>query len=118
MFGVGTSELILILIVALIIIGPQKLPDLARSLARGLAEFKRSASEVKNSLEAQDLENEEETIIDNLVEGETSGADAIEEGEDSVTEEEEGSMLEEDEEATSTETAEPKDVKPKDPVNG
>ncbi|MEW6327087.1 MAG: twin-arginine translocase TatA/TatE family subunit [Thermodesulfobacteriota bacterium] len=56
MFGIGMSELILILIVALIVIGPQKLPDLARSLARGLAEFKRAASEVKESLNPDNLD--------------------------------------------------------------
>jgi len=56
MFGIGISELILILIVALIVIGPQKLPDLARSLARGLAEFKRASSEFKESFNADDLD--------------------------------------------------------------
>jgi sec-independent protein translocase protein TatA len=56
MFGIGISELILILIVALIVIGPQKLPDLARSLARGLAEFKRASSEFKESFNADNLD--------------------------------------------------------------
>ncbi|MDQ7837491.1 MAG: twin-arginine translocase TatA/TatE family subunit [Thermodesulfobacteriota bacterium] len=56
MFGIGISELILILIVALIVIGPQKLPDLARSLARGLAEFKRASSEFKESFNSDNLD--------------------------------------------------------------
>lgn len=66
MFGIGISELILILIVALIVIGPQKLPDLARSLARGLAEFKRASSEFKESFNADNLDAAENpSAIDN-----------------------------------------------------
>ncbi|MFH1148069.1 MAG: twin-arginine translocase TatA/TatE family subunit [Pseudomonadota bacterium] len=51
MFGIGASELILILIVALIVIGPHKLPDLAKSLARGLAEFKKATSDLRDTLD-------------------------------------------------------------------
>ncbi|PKN12547.1 MAG: twin-arginine translocase subunit TatB [Deltaproteobacteria bacterium HGW-Deltaproteobacteria-4] len=51
MFGLGVGEILLILALALIFIGPEKLPDLARSLAKGYAEFRRSYDEVKNSIE-------------------------------------------------------------------
>lgn len=51
MFGLGVGEILLILAIALIFIGPEKLPDLARSLAKGYAEFRRSFDEVKNGLE-------------------------------------------------------------------
>ena len=49
MFGLGVSELLLIAAIALIFIGPQKLPDLARALGRGFAEFKRATDEMKTS---------------------------------------------------------------------
>jgi TatA/E family protein of Tat protein translocase len=51
MFGIGMPELILILAIALIVIGPSKLPDLAKSLGRAMREFKKATSELKGSLE-------------------------------------------------------------------
>ena len=51
MFGIGMPELILILAIALIVIGPKKLPDLAKSLGRAMREFKKATSELKGSLE-------------------------------------------------------------------
>ena len=48
MFGIGMPELLLILGVALIVLGPKKLPELARSLGKGLAEFRRATDELKN----------------------------------------------------------------------
>ena len=51
MFGIGMPELIVILVLALIVIGPQKLPDLARSLGKGLAEFKRASNDFRRSVD-------------------------------------------------------------------
>lgn len=54
MFGIGLPELLLIMAVALIVVGPEKLPDLAKSLAKGVMELKKTASALKESF------NEEE----------------------------------------------------------
>ncbi|BBO83535.1 Sec-independent protein translocase protein TatA [Desulfosarcina ovata subsp. sediminis] len=51
MFGIGMPEMILILAVALIVIGPKKLPDLARSLGKAMGEFKKATSELKDSIQ-------------------------------------------------------------------
>lgn len=51
MFGIGMPELILIMVVALIVIGPKKLPDLAKSLGRALGEFKKATREFKETIE-------------------------------------------------------------------
>lgn len=51
MFGIGMPEMLLILAIALIVIGPKKLPDLAKSLGRAFAEFKQATSELKESFE-------------------------------------------------------------------
>lgn len=53
MFGIGTPELLVILAVALIVIGPKKLPDLAKSLGRALGDFKRATSDLKQSIEQE-----------------------------------------------------------------
>lgn len=53
MFGIGSTELIVILVVALIIIGPQKLPDLMRTLGKGLSEFRNMSNDVKRTLDQE-----------------------------------------------------------------
>lgn len=50
MFGIGLPEMLLIFAIALIVVGPDKLPDLARSVAKGILELKKTAENLKSSI--------------------------------------------------------------------
>ncbi len=67
MFGIGMPELIIIFVIALIIIGPKKLPDLARALGKGMAEFRKATNEVKANLDIEDeIKGMEEELADSV----------------------------------------------------
>ena len=57
MLGIGMQEILIILVVALVVIGPRKLPELARTLGKGFAEFKKAADDLQDSVR-KDLEYE------------------------------------------------------------
>jgi sec-independent protein translocase protein TatA len=62
MFGsIGMPELILIFVVALLVFGPKKLPELGKSLGRGLAEFKRASEDLKKTIEDEIEHGKQET---------------------------------------------------------
>ena len=63
MLGIGMQEIIIILIVALIIIGPQKLPDLARALGRAMGEFRRATDDLKENLDINGMKAEKEKLM-------------------------------------------------------
>ena len=53
MFGLGVPELLLIMIVALIVFGPRKLPEIGRTLGKALGEFRKATDDLKNTIERE-----------------------------------------------------------------
>ncbi len=53
MFDIGPGELLLILVIALLLFGPQKLPELGKSLGRAMREFKRATQELQDTIERE-----------------------------------------------------------------
>lgn len=54
MFGLGMTEIILIAVIALVVVGPKKLPDIAKSIGKGYGEFRRSFSDLKQSVNLEE----------------------------------------------------------------
>jgi len=92
MFGIGMPELLLVLAVALVVLGPKKLPDLARALGRGFAEFRRATDDLKNTFneEVQIKETRENLLRDGKIRppGVQEPEEASDEGESEKPEEE------------------------------
>lgn len=73
MFNIGVPELLVIAVVALLVVGPEKLPDLAKSLAKGFAEFRKATEDVtdtiKESLKTDDLKTDLDDFKNSLLYG-------------------------------------------------
>jgi len=74
MFGIGMPELIIIMVVALIVIGPEKLPGMARSIGKGLSAFKKAADDVKEDIMGAAEEPKAIPIMTDPSESEPKGA--------------------------------------------
>ena len=61
MWNLGFPELVVIFVVALVVFGPRKLPELGRSLGKGLTEFRRASNELKRTWE-EEVQTEEEEL--------------------------------------------------------
>jgi Tat protein translocase TatB subunit len=120
MFGLGMPEILLILAIALIVIGPKKLPELAKTLGRAMGEFKRSAQDFKRSIDVETTFKEMETPASDL-------KDIIKEGNKKkhppVEPDNESNMAEPDQQESKTQDppdknpVEPDSPTPKDPEN-
>ena len=71
MFGIGMPELMVIAVIALLVVGPKKLPELAKTLGKGLAEFRKVATDatdtIKETLKTDDLQKDMEGLKDSLL---------------------------------------------------
>jgi len=77
MFGIGMPELLVIVVIALLVVGPKKLPDLAKALGKGMSEFRKAADgateTIKETLKTDELKRDMDGIKDSLLHGIVEG---------------------------------------------
>jgi len=125
MFGIGMPEMILILAIALIVLGPKKLPDLAKSLGRAMREFKKATSDFKESIEVDtdfkdvkktfddvDTELRESIDVTSSLDSESASSD-----ESKIDESEWDEGEPDDSESGSSDEGEPEEPKPESELN-
>jgi Tat protein translocase TatB subunit len=73
MFGIGMPELLVIAVIALLVVGPKRLPDIARALGKGLAEFRKVTEDatdtIKETLKTDELKKDMDGLKDSLLYG-------------------------------------------------
>jgi Tat protein translocase TatB subunit len=73
MFGIGMPELLVIAVIALLVVGPKKLPDIAKALGKGLSEFRKVTTEatdtIKETLKTDELKKDMDGLKDSLLYG-------------------------------------------------
>jgi len=73
MFGIGMPELLVIAVIALLVVGPKKLPDLAKALGKGLSEFRKVTEEatdtIKETLKTDEIKKDMDGLKDSLLYG-------------------------------------------------
>jgi Tat protein translocase TatB subunit len=71
MFGIGMPELLVIAVIALLVVGPKKLPDIAKALGKGLSEFKKVTEEatdtIKETLKTDEIKKDMDGLKDSLL---------------------------------------------------
>lgn len=71
MFGIGVQELLIIAVIALLIVGPKKLPDMAKTIGRGLSEFRKAADgvtdDIKQTIKDVDEKSSDDGFKDSLL---------------------------------------------------
>jgi TatA/E family protein of Tat protein translocase len=83
MFGIGMPELLLLLAIALIVVGPKKLPELAKALGRGIAEFKKATDDIQETVVDATLPSKPSEELDSEEES-TATTPSVQENEDDI----------------------------------
>jgi sec-independent protein translocase protein TatA len=87
MGSIGTQEIIVIFIIALIVFGPRKLPELGKTIGKGLAEFKKASNELRQTWEDEvKLDKEKSTLGGAISEGTGNLSGIVNEVKDSLSE--------------------------------
>lgn len=88
MFNIGSMEFILIFLVALLVLGPKKLPGIAKSIGKALGEFRRAASDVKQTIEQEAVyEERKKRKVADILEKKESQDDEADENEETAKQE-------------------------------
>jgi len=79
MFGIGMPELLVIAVIALLVVGPKKLPEIAKALGKGLTEFRKVADSatdtIKETLQTDELKKDMDGLKDSLLYGKDNEKD-------------------------------------------